>query len=397
MQARDLERFLEVLNEITVSSVEAHIPVEDRNDAFRHSAIRYCALPARVVAYASSSGAVGWEYEPADEFSIEVVETDQAPAEAILESTFPALKQFRTTAVRVKGQGSAELQDARFSVDHSHLSRGASGDSGAGLVVTGTNLRISVPFVGFYPFRVAEGGFLRVVDSVIQFGTKQHTIRLAEIFGPEHGLQGGRASDADAVSAAQRDVMLAMRDVADAKRQSVDVSTFLKNARGTVLILGSFNDGLGRLHDIKIALRERGYRPYTLLDVPDHEGHDIRQKFQLLALTSDFVVFEDSVPSGHLVELVLANQAGIIVVVIREEGRQSTFMTAGGALVSKVMREWDYTASTLGQVISEASDWAESQAAFLRDSRKHVYPWRLAASETVTQRPPGQPLERGGS
>jgi hypothetical protein len=69
-----------------------------------------------------------------------------------------------------------------------------------------------------------------------------------------------------------------------------------------VLILGKNTEGpaLDRLKQIAGKLEELGYYTYIIKEQPDKAGESIIQKVLRYALSSKFVVIENSEPSGHL-------------------------------------------------------------------------------------------------
>ena len=104
-----------------------------------------------------------------------------------------------------------------------------------------------------------------------------------------------------------------------------------------VLVLGSFSEGSMRLNQIRSSLAARGYHAIRLDDVVDHLDHSLTQKFMAIASVARFLVFDDSEPSGHLVELPQAVQANWVTVVLRRAGHHSSYMTSGIQMTSTVV------------------------------------------------------------
>jgi hypothetical protein len=89
----------------------------------------------------------------------------------------------------------------------------------------------------------------------------------------------------------------------------------------SVLILGKDTGaGLDRLKTIKCKLEELGYYIYIIKEQPDRLGESVVQKVLRYALSSKFVLIENTEPSGHLYEIPHVAKAGECVTV--ERGNQ---------------------------------------------------------------------------
>src|ERR1035438_10304696 len=96
----------------------------------------------------------------------------------------------------------------------------------------------------------------------------------------------------------------------------------------SVLILGKdTGDGLNRLKRIELALQELGYFTYIIKEEPDKTGESIVQKVMRYALSSRFVIIENTEASGHLYEIPhVTKTAECVTVVLQEEGKGATWM-----------------------------------------------------------------------
>jgi hypothetical protein len=96
----------------------------------------------------------------------------------------------------------------------------------------------------------------------------------------------------------------------------------------SVLILGKdTGPALDRLKRIESKLQELGYYTYIIKEQPDRIGEGVVQKVMRYALSSRFVIIENSEPSGHLYEIPhVAKAAECVTIVLQEEGKGATWM-----------------------------------------------------------------------
>ena len=72
----------------------------------------------------------------------------------------------------------------------------------------------------------------------------------------------------------------------------------------SVLILGNDSGpALARLKRIESKLQELGYYTYIIKEQPDKAGESVIQKVMRYALSSKFVLIENTEPSGRLYEI----------------------------------------------------------------------------------------------
>lgn len=104
-------------------------------------------------------------------------------------------------------------------------------------------------------------------------------------------------------------------------------NSILENS-DSVLILGKdTGEGLERLKRIAAELEEQGYYTYIIKEQPDKIGESIIQKVLRYALSSKFIVIENSESSGHLYEIPhVTKMAESVTVVLQEEGKGATWM-----------------------------------------------------------------------
>ena len=98
-----------------------------------------------------------------------------------------------------------------------------------------------------------------------------------------------------------------------------------------------------RLSHISSTLRQLGYEPLLVKDVPDIPAYDIPQKVVAVGTIARFVVIDDSSKSGHLAEVEICRRNDWVTILLRAGGRGGSWMTAGASHLSSVVLEKDYT------------------------------------------------------
>ena len=96
----------------------------------------------------------------------------------------------------------------------------------------------------------------------------------------------------------------------------------------SVLVLGKdTGEHLATLKRIKAGLEEAGFHVYIIKEQPDRVGESVLQKVLRYALSSRFVIVENTDPSGHLYEFPhVAKMAECTVAVLQRAGAGSTWM-----------------------------------------------------------------------
>jgi hypothetical protein len=114
----------------------------------------------------------------------------------------------------------------------------------------------------------------------------------------------------------------------------------------SVLILGKdTGPALDRLKRIESKLQELGYYTYIIKEQPDRAGEGVVQKVMRYALSSKFVVIEDSEASGHLYEIPhVAKVAECVTIVLQEEGKGATWMFEDAYAKHKHWQKIEYSA-----------------------------------------------------
>jgi hypothetical protein len=169
--------------------------------------------------------------------------------------------------------------------------------------------------------------------------------------------------------------------VADSIKSAFDLvwhraDTILENS-DSVLILGKDNGpALDRLKRIASKLEEIGYYTYIIKEQPDRPGESIVQKVMRYALSSKFVLIENTEPSGHLYEIPhVAKAAECVTVVLQEEGKGATWMFEDAYAKHRHWHKLTYEDADLERAVEEAAVWAEKFVAEFADFQLTKLPW----------------------
>ena len=145
----------------------------------------------------------------------------------------------------------------------------------------------------------------------------------------------------------------------------------------SVLILGKdAGEHLERLHEVKAVLEDMGYHVYLVKEEPDRPGETVVQKVLRFALSSKFVIIENTDPSGHLYEFPhVAKMAESVVAVLQEKGKGATWMFEDGYARHRHWQKFEYTPSTLKQAVQAAEKWAREFVQEFIEKQKDALPW----------------------
>ena len=145
----------------------------------------------------------------------------------------------------------------------------------------------------------------------------------------------------------------------------------------SVLLLGKdTGDSLKRLTLIKSELESLGYYVYLLKEQPDKWGESVIQKVLRYALSSKFILIENSEPSGHLYEIPhVTKMAECITALLQEQGKGATWMFEDAYAKSRNWKKFTYNTKKLRPVVREAAEWAEQFTKAFAAHQKRVLPW----------------------
>ena len=145
----------------------------------------------------------------------------------------------------------------------------------------------------------------------------------------------------------------------------------------SVLLLGKdTGDSLKRLTRIKSELESLGYYVYLLKEQPDKWGESVIQKVLRYALSSKFILIENSEPSGHLYEIPhVTKMAECVTALLQEQGKGATWMFEDAYAKSRNWKKFTYNTKKLRPVVREAAEWAEQFTKAFAAHQKRVLPW----------------------
>jgi hypothetical protein len=145
----------------------------------------------------------------------------------------------------------------------------------------------------------------------------------------------------------------------------------------SVLVLGKdTGPSLDLLKRIAARLEDLGYFTYIIKEQPDKVGEGIIQKVMRYALSSKFVVVENTESSGHLYEIPhVAKMAECVTAVLQEQGKGATWMFEDGYAKHPHWHKFEYQIDQLEATIETAAAWAEEFVKGFGDYQKKVLPW----------------------
>jgi hypothetical protein len=156
------------------------------------------------------------------------------------------------------------------------------------------------------------------------------------------------------------------------------LSAVARAKRGTVLILGSFSDaGRERLRIIRLALEKDGLTGVKLDDFADIHQQSLFEKMLMFGSVAGFIVCDESLASGHLIELKACSDIGFVTVILRNQGKPVTWMNADIAEERTYLKIFSYDShSDLETAVGEAVKWAQRKVTERAEYYNGKYPWR---------------------
>jgi hypothetical protein len=256
--------------------------------------------------------------------------------------------------------------------------------SGSDVTIQGLTLE------GAFPFRLgSQSSDIRFIDVRFKAGDWSRDVLWAELYG-NRTAEFWSKENAAARARSSDDIPVALFQLKEAQKRAISLDRYLTAFKQRhVLILGDYGDeGLKRLMAISSVVTDAGYVPVLIKDLTDPPEMNLIQKVVAVGAVARFVVMDDSSKSGHLVEWAHPKMNDWIVLVLRLEGSDSSYMTRGATATSSVIREDTYTASNLALVLPNAMAWAETRIAELSREFADTYPWR---SDVHSPDPSAQP------
>jgi hypothetical protein len=173
---------------------------------------------------------------------------------------------------------------------------------------------------------------------------------------------------------APEDVVTSIKSAFDLVWQRADA--ILENS-DSVLVLGKdTGPALDRLMRIASKLQELGYYTYIIKEQPDKVGESVIQKVLRYALSSKFVVIENTEASGHLYEIPHVTKAAeCVTVILQEEGKAATWMFEDGYAKHRHWHKLEYKDVDLEQAVEMAAAWAEKFVHDFGNYQVATLPW----------------------
>lgn len=340
-----LHEYIELFHR-TLAETSNQFLAPSQQDLLTHTAL----LPAKIVGYVSTQFGAAIEYFPSNRTDIQIL------------------------------RGSARIEDLLFAAPPSVrklmpmflVQEGDPGFYNTGGIFGGT-------FQGAFPFRLAgvHAGF-RVGDAKFEAPGWNREVQFAEVFGNRSAEFWSREN---AVSRAKDEVLAALSQTKRAYERKMNLTDYIaKFKERSVLLLGDYDEaGTQRLRRISAEIMALGYDPVVVSDVPDIAEQDLSQKVAMLGGLSRFVIVDDSTKSGHLTEVQICRTHSWITILLRDNGKGASWMTAGASATSNVLLELDYDASAPDDAVGRAVTWAEVKIRELGKTFDSIFPWRRQA------------------
>lgn len=100
------------------------------------------------------------------------------------------------------------------------------------------------------------------------------------------------------------------------------------------------------------------------------------QKVLRYALSSKFILIENSEPSGHLYEIPhVTKMAECVTALLQEQGKGATWMFEDAYAKSRNWKKFTYSTKKLRNVVRDAAEWAEQFTKAFAAHQKRVLPW----------------------
>lgn len=131
-----------------------------------------------------------------------------------------------------------------------------------------------------------------------------------------------------------------------------------------------------RLRLIASKLEDLGYYVFIIKDQPDKLGETVIQKVMRYALSSKFVLVENTEPSGHLYEIPHVGKAAECVIgFLQEDGKGATWMIEDAFARNQHWQKFVYASGAIENAVVEAADWAEDFVKQFGAFQQRVLPW----------------------
>ena len=176
-----------------------------------------------------------------------------------------------------------------------------------------------------------------------------------------------------------KDLVEAIDDAFDSVCSRADL--ILENSE-SVLVLGKdTGEGLDRLRLIASRLEALGYYAVIIKDQPDKLGESVLQKVMRHALSSKFLIVENTEAAGHLYEIPHVGKAAECVIgFLQEDGKGATWMFEDAFARNKHWQKFVYAPGDIEKVVDQAAAWAEDFVKQFGAFQQRVLPWMKKAA-----------------
>jgi hypothetical protein len=161
-----------------------------------------------------------------------------------------------------------------------------------------------------------------------------------------------------------------------ARLRKEDKHHFLVSKEKSAIVYGSYSQSfIGELLYVRDYLISKNYDGRLLKELPELPSWSLQQKVRFWSLPSRFCIVVDRVASGHLSEYDWLKNEGVILALLREKGKRSTFMIGDEPIDYNYIRKFEFDKSPLN-ILDEVIEWAEKKNIDRIEYYKTAYPWR---------------------
>lgn len=151
-----------------------------------------------------------------------------------------------------------------------------------------------------------------------------------------------------------------------------------------VLILGKdTGEELKLLHEIRNSLKKYNFHGILIKEHEDLLDQSLIEKVSTFSKFCNFVLLEDSYAAGQMVEQLICELNKSITLVLRQEGKGSSYMAAGYSIDNPNIKEIIYNLGkpeTLENAIRSGIEWVSLRKETRTKMFSEIYPWRKSQS-----------------
>jgi len=155
-----------------------------------------------------------------------------------------------------------------------------------------------------------------------------------------------------------------------------DKHHLLVSKEKSVIIYGSYDQPFfNELLYIRDYLISKNYDARLLKELPELPSWSLEQKVRFWSSPSRFCIVVDRVASGHLTEYNFIKNERVILALLREKGKRSTYMIGDERIDYNYINVFEFEKSPLN-ILDEVIEWAEKKNINRIEQYKKEYPWR---------------------